>query len=481
MSEIDQLDDGGGGLGALLTNIPVMLWQRRWLIVGPLVIGTVAGLAAAFLLPRSYRSTATLLVESQELPSEVAGAPVTSIIDQRIAKIRQQILSRPDLIDLIQNNDLYTRERASQPLSKVIDEMRDAVTISPVNADIDRAGNGGSTTIAFTLSFDYPEAVKAQLVAQDFVDRLMKLDASQTAKQAKNTVAFLKDQSTALETQINQIEGQIEAIKAKNGAALAPGAIMPGLGSMAYDAQIAAIQQQNAQLMGQASKEAASEGPAGAVAAAQSQLTALQSIYSDSHPDVKLAKQRLAEAKAQAAQGGGGSNNTIREQIALNNKLIQSLNAARGSDAARSSAAFAAQTRGPLVAEEVSQLESKAEGLRSNYQRVSTNLMNAEALAKMETEQRGERLTVVDPPVVPDHPASPNRPMLIGGGIAGGLAVGAAIAFLLELLLGPIRGVGALQRVTGAPPLVVIPVMGESERGWFSRFNWFRRRAPNAT
>jgi capsular polysaccharide biosynthesis protein len=109
--------------------------------------------------------------------------------------------------------------------------------------------------------------------------------------------------------------------------------------------------------------------------------------------------------------------------------------------------------------------------------------MNAEALAKMETEQRGERLTVVDPPVVPDQPASPNRPMLIGGGIAGGLAVGAAIAFLLELLLGPIRGVSALQRVIGAPPLVVIPVFSQNEGqrpGWLSRLNWFKRRAPNA-
>ncbi|RYD24631.1 MAG: lipopolysaccharide biosynthesis protein, partial [Lysobacteraceae bacterium] len=84
-------------------SLPVILWERRWLIIVPFVLLSIAGIAAAFLLPRSYRSSATLLVESQNLPTDGTGSgPGDTVIDRRMAKIRQQILSRPDLVGLIQ-------------------------------------------------------------------------------------------------------------------------------------------------------------------------------------------------------------------------------------------------------------------------------------------------------------------------------------------------------------------------------------------
>ena len=63
--------DGGGGF---LNYLPAILWQRRWVVVPPFVLLTAAGIAAAALWPTSYESTATILVESQELPTDLVAS-----------------------------------------------------------------------------------------------------------------------------------------------------------------------------------------------------------------------------------------------------------------------------------------------------------------------------------------------------------------------------------------------------------------------
>lgn len=466
----------------LLSHLPAILWARRWFIAIPAIICAVAGIAGAIFLPATYRSSAMLLVESQELPPELVGSSkATSVIDQRIAKIRQQILSRPDLIELIQNNNLYPDERRSKPLSEVIEKMRGATAIFPINADIQRGNN--ATTIAFSLAFDYPNPIQAQLVAQDFVERLLKLDSSQSAQAAESTVAFLQDQSTTLQDQLRGVEQQIEAIKARNGMALSnAGASSIVLGGGSYETQIAALQRENAQLMAQAQAARTVDNDP-IVAAAIQQLTNARSIYSDNHPDVRLAEQRVAQARQSAASrvAAASGNSPAAAQIAANNSTIAQLQAARAGEQARSNAAISAQATAPLVMEQIAQLQARADGLRANYERVSSNLMAAQASAKMASEQRGERLSVIDPPVVPDRPSSPNRPLLIAGGILGGAALGLAIALLIELLLRPIRGVGALQNLLGVPPLVVVPTFRNNEPRWHKLLFWRRKPATKAS
>lgn len=455
--------------GGILAYLPSILWQRRWWIIVPVVLGTIVGLAAAVLLPAKYRSSATLLVESPELPAQFIGQQQTSLIDQRIAKVRQQVLSRPDLIQLIENNNLYPEQRASKPLSEVIETMRDATSISPVSANV-QSGQGGTNTIAFSLTFDYSEPQKAQIVAQDFVERLVKLDATQTAQQATGNVEFLQDQANSLSGQINSIERQIETIKAANGMALSTGGMMMlGTGGGGYQSQIAGLQRENAQLQAQIKLDSNAADRDPAVVAAEAQLAGMKAIYSDNHPDVLAAQSRLAEARKFAVTNVARSNTSsaLRSQIASNNAAIADLTRAQNSDQARTSAVASAQAKAPVVSEQIAQLNARAEGLRTNFQQVQTNLLAARGTARISEQQRGERLSVIDPPVAPDRPTSPNRPLLVLGGVAGGAVLGLAIAFLFEMLMRPIRGVASLQSVIGEPPMVIVPKI-TSRKKWYS-------------
>lgn len=474
-------DDQETASSGLLGNLPMILWQRRWFVIVPAVLIAVAAVAAAFLLPRKYESKATLLVESQDLPGAQPGAANDDPIDRRMAKIRQQILARPDLVELIQANDLYDASSHSEPLSKLVDRMRDATTISAIDADIQRgasAGKPGSGSIAFSLSFSYPRAAQAQIVAQTFVDRLLKLSTTSTQQEAQTNVSFLEDQESSLQAQVQAIESQINHIAGINGAALsAAGLGMVGAGaSVDYAGQIASLQRENATLNAQVQSGVGVERDP-AVAAAEAALAAAKAKYSDDHPDVKSAERLLKAARDNSKQYQvRGVYSVVQQQMAANNRAIADLERQRGAEQSRAAALAAAQARGPQVTQQVQQLQARADIIRANLSKVSANLLTARSVAKLADQQRGERLTLIDPPVTPDHPTSPNRPLLIAGGIVGGLLVGLTLAFLIELILRPIRSVGQLTNLLGEAPLAVVPVLSRKRK----RSRWVPRRVARS-
>jgi succinoglycan biosynthesis transport protein ExoP len=446
-----------------LASLPIIFWQRKWLVIVPAVLIAAAATVAAFVLPRSYRSSAVLLVESPSFPGGVNYTAADDVIDRRIAKIRQQILSRPDLVELIQTNNLYDASKRSEPLSVLVDRMRTSTDISAVDADIARgvSARPGAGSIAFQLSFDYPRAQQSQLVAQTFVDRLLKLDASQAQAQAETNVHFLEDQQTDLQKQVDDIEGQINRITGQNGAALSSSGVgMITIGGGDYDGQIASLRRENAQLLAQTGGTAVGRDPN--VVAAEAQLAAARAQYSDDHPDVKLAQSRLAAAKANATSFQANAvSSSVQRQIAVNNEAIADLTRARAAAQGRAATMAAAQARGPVVAQQVSQLQSKADQIRTDLGKVTSNLLSARSMAKLTDEQHGERLTLIDPPITPDTPIKPNRAMLVAGGVLGGLALGIALALLVELILRPIRSVATLTKIVGVPPLAVVPVLSK--------------------
>src|SRR5206468_4766443 len=118
------------------------------------------------------------------------------------------------------------------------------------------------------------------------------------------------------------------------------------------------------------------------------------------------AKERVKQLRSMRA---GTSDNTIQDQIAGNNASIRQLMEQRDATMARANAAVAGSSRAPAIMEQAMQLESRATALRNQYQQISENLLKAQNSARMATEQRAERLSLVEPANLPDQPFSPNR------------------------------------------------------------------------
>jgi polysaccharide biosynthesis transport protein len=452
-------------LGNMLPHLPTIVWQRKWLLLIPAVVGLIVGVAAAFLLPVTYESKAVLLVEAPLLPGDVASdASNMEVIDQRMARIRQEVLSRSQLIDLINRNGLYATELKIKTFSEVIDKMRNAIDIEPITNSIQASGNGKQSTIAFSISFDYNQPVKAQTVLQTLTDQIRQINSTTQSQQQTEMVQFYSDQTDDLQKQITQLEGQIQGIRAANGTVLAPSTML--VSPEAMQAQATSLEQNNTALRAQRElvKTDADRDPA--VAAAESKLATLRATYAESHPDVVIAKRQLEEAKQLAKSRSAALPidrvKAIDDEIAFNNRQIAQLRAGAGSAAAQQAAARQA----PVVQGQVSQLQEKLDGLNVQYQRALVQLRSAQNGKRADDEQQGERLRMLEAPTIPEKPISPNRPLLVSAGFGMGAAMGLALILLLELVNRPIRHIASVTQTIGEPPLVVIPtIYAPGERG----------------
>jgi capsular polysaccharide biosynthesis protein len=471
----DVPQDSGGGL---LSYLPAILWQRRWWIIIPAVVGLAASVAAVLLIAPRYEANAVMLVESPQLPDEIVGDFSDSLIERRIAAIKERVTSRPDLVDLINRHGLYSSERASEPLSDVIDEMRGKIALTPSTVAVP-GGGAKTSTVAFELSFEYGEAAPAQAVVQDLMDRILELDSSGNLEQATTTAQFLTDQAHGLEEQISKVQGDLAAINSRYGSVLGSTGSLITSSSGSYDIQIAELQRQNANLAGQRELAQSSDTRDPVVKNAEAALAAARAVYAEQHPDVVIAKQRLAEARALARTNVQNlPTDTIDQQIAFNNSQLAHLRAAKARDEAQVSSQLAAQSRAPLVQQQVAALQQRLAGLNQQYQDVQQKLLSAKAGVRAEDEQMGERLTVVEPPVIPDAPVWPNRLLILAGGFGGSLVLGLLLAAVVELMLRPVRDPRVLASITGAPPIGVIPLIPiKPLRGARPRLRFWRKAA----
>lgn len=473
MIETHNFETRDAGLGWMVNHLPTIMWQRKYYALSVFVAFLIVATIAAFALPTLYRSSATLLIESQELPRAIADSPGTGQIEQRISKIRERVLSRGDLIGLIEQYDLYPSERRSQPLSTIVDKMRKATSVSALAQDIGQSNPGQSNIIALKMSFDYPDPNKAQDVLQSFVQSFLRMDSDVVEDQAQLTVRFLRDQAQRLQSQIQQFEAEITELKARNGSVLVSGGAPAMLDTGTYSAQIVDLENQNRQLMLQTQKGPARDQQ---IVAAEAALAAARAQFSDKHPDVVAARERLKALRSAVPETDtSGADSTVEEQIRANNQAIGTLRGQRAAAIADVNARLAGQTRAPAILEQASQLEDKAGQLRSQYKDVADKLMNAEATARMAGEQRADRLSLVEPASLPDEPHWPNRPLVIAGGALAGLVLGLILALGIEVLRRPLRSPAQLESL-GVPVVGIVPII--ERPGERRRWRFFRRREP---
>ena len=85
--------------------------RRKWAILLPFVLIAVITVVVAHFLPNRYRSETVILVVPQQVPESYVRSTVTSRIEDRLQSISQQILSRTRLERIIQDFNLYEKER----------------------------------------------------------------------------------------------------------------------------------------------------------------------------------------------------------------------------------------------------------------------------------------------------------------------------------------------------------------------------------
>ena len=79
-------------------------WRRKFHILIPFFLVLMVTIPTVFLLPSVYKSTGTILIESQQIPTELIQSTVTSFADERIQVITQRIMTSQQLFGIIKKS-----------------------------------------------------------------------------------------------------------------------------------------------------------------------------------------------------------------------------------------------------------------------------------------------------------------------------------------------------------------------------------------
>jgi uncharacterized protein involved in exopolysaccharide biosynthesis len=196
--------------------------RRRSVMIMTAVLIGVVGTAIAFLWPAVYRSKATILIEEQEIPTDIVRSTVTSYVDQRIETIKQQVMSRASLWRIVEQFGLYQGLRKRSPTEEVLRQFVKDIQIEVINVKVvdKRSQTPTQATIAFTLAYDGETPELAQKVTNELTSLFLGENLKVRERHAQQTTVFLKQEAESLARHIERLESKIAVVKRKAKGAL---------------------------------------------------------------------------------------------------------------------------------------------------------------------------------------------------------------------------------------------------------------------
>jgi polysaccharide chain length determinant protein (PEP-CTERM system associated) len=459
-----------------------MLSRRRWLAGLTFAGALVTVLSVVLFLPDVYRSSATVLIDRQQIPDELVRSTVTSDLEIRLHTISQEILSRSRLESLIERFNLYREQRRDAAMEEVVERMRADIQLQLLKGQ-DRAGQAAERgTVAFKISYIGEDAQKAALVTNTLASFYIEENLKVRERQAAGTAEFLRvqleDAKRRLETQEQQVSrfkerhiGQLPQQMEANLATLDQLKTQLRVNSesqLMISERRGVLQKQLDDLEG----AGAPGGPrhtAERLASLNAQLTELRTRYTEKYPDVVRLKKEIADLEAQWRKGEQVAASSTRP-VAPSPQVLELRSSLADLDARarvlqseqetlqRTLAQYQARVENvPRTEQEYQKLARDYETTQDLYKSLLTRQAQAEVAENMEQRQKGEQFRVIEPAVAASRPTAPDRPKLIGLGLllALGLAVAAVIA--AEQLDTSFHSVDDLRRHARAPVLVSIP------------------------
>jgi polysaccharide biosynthesis transport protein len=515
-------------------------WRRRrtfFLVTG--LAALVAILLAVF-LPATYRSSATILIEQQEIPQELVRSVITSFADQRVQVISQRVMTTQNLLGLIERYNLYPDIRDKEPREVLLTKMRADIGMHMISADVidPRSGRPTQATIAFSVSYQSRSPELALKVANELTTLYLNENLTSRTQLSQQTSAFFGEEVTRESAHIAELDRNLAAFKEKHHDEL------PDLTQLniqtaehteldlrdaerrvdALDSQRVLLQAQLAQLSPNAQVYSDSGqrvfGAEDRLKDLRSKLAGYKARYAPDHPDVistereveGLEKEvkaedgtadrlrQLSEAKAQlatamekdsaehpdvlrlrheidslqkAVDADANAGTQKMEQVHADNPIyIQVQGQLDALTVDRESAIkkrdelqvkFAdyekRMERSPDVERQFREMSRDLESAQFKYQEILSKQTEAQVSQNLETERKGEKFTLIEPPQPPEKPISPNRKLIVAVGLLLAAAMGAAAVIARESFDASVRGPGDIRQLLDVPALASIPVI----------------------
>ncbi|MGH9731190.1 MAG: GumC family protein [Candidatus Acidiferrales bacterium] len=499
--------------------------RHRWLILLSIFVCWATVWVIGWLLPATYQSEALILVEQQQVTSELVPPNVSVSLQDRLQSMTQQVLSRTQLQGIIDRYHLYTKHSGLLAIfepTDPVDQMRKDINVTPVEVP----GRNGDLT-AFKIDYTGPTPELTQQVNSELTSAFLDQNLKSQQQLSQSTTSFFDRQLADARAKLEEQGAKVRAFKAQHVGELPDQLesnvqILSGVQNQLEGTQRALDRAQQQKLYLQSiiqqydsvqtdlgNGDSAETPPAldKELKNLRMQLAAERSQYTDSYPDVVALKDQIAKTEKLKKQ--------IEDEIATNQKAAKT-----SKDSATSMAGADFQNGAPTPMMQIqsqlkaNQLEIKGyekqekamEGRVAEYQ-ARLNMMPAteQALAdvsrgynesqknydsllakqsqsqlatNLANNEQGQQFRLLDPAQLPDKPASPNHILLSLGGLILGIAVGVGLTALLELTDARVRNEEDLEGLVAARVLVGIPrISTPKEDHDRIRMRWMGRAA----
>jgi capsule polysaccharide export protein KpsE/RkpR len=206
----------------------------------------------------------------------------------------------------------------------------------------------------------------------------------------------------------------------------------------------------------------------------QTEYVALSTRYTDDHPSmVKI----IGEIKALKKELGGNAGDSISTIAQSDNpaylQLQTQLQAAETELASLKEMRVEIKSKikdfenrliqSPQVEREYLNLTRDYENALAKYQEVKAKQLEADLSESLERERKGERFSLIEPPLLPETPYKPNRIIILLLGFVLSFAGGFGNVALRESMDQTVYGTKGVAAITKAPPLAVIPYIESRE------------------
>lgn len=523
-----------------IEDVLIILRRRIVYFLAPALLVLIAGVAIVMLMPAKYTAHGTILVESQQIPSEFIRSTINAYAQERIQTIRQRVMTRNRLLEVADKYDVFPRS-SNLSASERTNLMRSRLNVSLITISGNR-GPQRDGTIAFTVSYTDREPEKAYRVANEFMTLFLSEDVRARTAGASNTTEFFEREATRLRNAVAAIEERIADFKVRNADAL-PEHLNMHLDLLeratrdynTSQSSLTELEEEKRFLESQLlSGGVASNSLAPELARLEAELAGLVANYHETFPAVQAKRDEIASLKRAMAPNAAfqalqtalneaeralfaaesaepKDEDAIAEaearveaaRNALSDKISEATRSGAIDDGGRQIEARLALienrvrmtrrnaveqerqiadyqeriAKTPSVERDLAALTRDYDNLFREYQDLLNKRQDAQLAENLEQNQQAEKFSILEPATRPDRPSSPDRPKLIVLVIFVALAAGGGVVLLAELLFATVRGRDHLARVLDEHPIAVVPyIRGEQDDK--PRLRFFQRRKP---
>ncbi len=469
----------------------------RWLLIVPFCLAMLVGIYLAVKLPRAYEADTLILVEQQQVPDSYVHSIVGSDIDSRITTIQQQILSRTNLMNIIERFNLFSEAKYTDAfLDDKIEDMRKRISVKVIE-DADKKTGAN----AFRISFRGEDPNQVYQVVNTLTTYVIDQNLKLRETHAVGTSEFLDDELIKMRQHLEEVEKALKDFRAAYMGELPeqlPSNLMvlDRLQQQVSEKQLSLRDQQNRlmvvenQLKFVQQSSVPTVGPAVAggepstLEELKQRLATYRTKYTDNHPDVMRLKDQIEELEKEAPPASGAAAATApapKATTGIESDLMmqrgQALSNIKNIESEltqiKAQIDFYQQRveNTPKREQELISLKRDYDNIQKTYSSVLTRKLEADIAVNMEKKQKGEQFRIIDPARRPNKPISPDMRVIFLGCLLAGLAVGGGLVFVLEFFDNSVKKSATFQNRMGISVLMVMPVIESQTRRNLRRLN----------